>query len=93
MDQGLDAVDAAAAIAVLAMRHPITAYAQSIAHTTDTTATFSVLLSTIAATTSQIQPTPPRPDQGGERITLNWLHALSEENCLWRFRLVVSNSE
>lgn len=34
--------------------------------------------------------THPRPSQGGERITEEWLRGLPTEHCLWQFRCVVS---
>jgi hypothetical protein len=29
---------------------------------------------------------PPRPDQGGQRITEEWLRSLKTRDCLWCFR-------
>lgn len=29
---------------------------------------------------------PPRPEQGGQRITPEWLNSLISRDCLWRFR-------
>lgn len=29
---------------------------------------------------------PPRPEQGGQRITEEWLRSLKDRDCLWRFR-------
>jgi hypothetical protein len=29
---------------------------------------------------------PPRPEQGGQRITVDWLNSLGNRDCLWRFR-------
>ncbi|CAK5276153.1 unnamed protein product [Mycena citricolor] len=31
---------------------------------------------------------PPRPEQGGQRITEEWLSGLTNRDCLWRFRPV-----
>jgi len=30
---------------------------------------------------------PPHPDQGGQRITEEWLDSLSNQDCFWRFRM------
>lgn len=87
MNQGPNPFAAAAVIAVLAAPHPIMAYTQPITDNRDPTAAFYIPLSSIAATASCLKPTPPRPEQGGQRITLHWLHSLSEESCLWHFRL------
>ena len=32
---------------------------------------------------------PPRPEQGGQRITPEWLNSLSNRDCLWRFRYII----
>ena len=83
------AAAAAAAIAVLAAPHPVVAYTQPLIQTRDPATTSSnVLLSSIASMVNHSNTPPPRPEQGGQRITLNWLHSLSEESCLWQFRLV-----
>src|ERR1700676_5011686 len=29
---------------------------------------------------------PLRPEQGGQRITVDWLNSLGNRDCLWRFR-------
>ena len=34
-------------------------------------------------------PDRPRPTQGGERISVDWLQTLTDRECLWRFRCVV----
>jgi hypothetical protein len=36
-----------------------------------------------------VQPSqqgPARPEQGGQRITQDWLHSLKSRDCIWRFR-------
>ena len=33
----------------------------------------------------------PRPTQGGERISEDWLRGLSDRECLWQFRYLFSN--
>jgi hypothetical protein len=95
MDQGPNAlIAAAAAFAVLGAPHPTTGFMQPVMHTSISTATIYTLLGSIAAAAaSHITPTVPRPEQGSERITLRWLHSLSEESCLWRFRLVTLKSD
>ena len=30
----------------------------------------------------------PRPEQGGQRITEEWLRSLKTRDCLWRFRCI-----
>lgn len=35
---------------------------------------------------------PPRPQQGGRRITKEWLNGLGDRDCLWRFRCVLKTS-
>ncbi|KAJ6463157.1 hypothetical protein C8R47DRAFT_1225274 [Mycena vitilis] len=30
---------------------------------------------------------PPRPEQGGQRITKAWLRAQTDRNCIWAFRM------
>src|ERR1700736_4870154 len=32
----------------------------------------------------------PRPEQVGERISATWLQSISDRDCLWRFRYVLS---
>jgi hypothetical protein len=40
-----------------------------------------------AVFTLTTQPAPkPHPEQGGERISLTYLHSLSEAECIWHFR-------
>jgi hypothetical protein len=96
MNQGPNAMTAAAAIAVLTAPHPIAAYTQPITHSRDPTTAYSyILLSSIASVTvaSHLNSSPPRPEQGGQHISLYWLQSLSEEDCLWHFRLVYVNLE
>ena len=40
----------------------------------------------ISATAIANSYSPPLPDQGGQRITDEWLLSLSDRECLWRFR-------
>jgi hypothetical protein len=71
MNQGPDAITAAAAIAVrvLMAPHPVVAY--TLTHTQDpTTASSYVPLSSIASVVGHLNPSSPRPEQGGQRITL-----------------------
>ncbi len=71
MNQGPDAITAAAVIAVLMAPHPVAAY--TLAHTQDpTTASSYVLLCSIASVVGHLNPSPPHPEQGGQRITLYW---------------------
>ena len=73
MNQGPDAITAAAAIAVLMAPHPVAAY--TLTHTQEPTTTSSyVLLSFIASESvvGHLNPSPPHPEQGGQRITLYW---------------------
>src|SRR6266481_7621017 len=44
-----------------------------------------VLVGAVAADTKA----PPRPQQGGERITETYLQELTEAECIWRFRYVL----
>lgn len=39
-----------------------------------------------AAAVATLPKEQPRPEQGGERITEDWLYSLSDGECLWRFR-------
>jgi hypothetical protein len=34
---------------------------------------------------------PPRPEQGGQHITPDWLRSLKNRDCIWRFRYVHRN--
>ncbi len=76
MNQGPDAITAAAAITVLMAPHPVAAY--TLTHTQEPTTTSSyVLLSFIASESvvGHLNPSPPHPEQGGQRIsgiTLYW---------------------
>jgi hypothetical protein len=87
-------VAAAAAIAMLAAPHPVVAYTQPLIQTRDPATTSSyILLSSIASVVNHLNTPPPRPEQGGQRITLHWLHSLSDESYSWHFRLVYFNLE
>jgi hypothetical protein len=83
----LNAAWVAAAITVLSAPHPIVPHTQHILQDRNPTTSFGILLSAAAATATVLNPTRPHPEQGGQRITLFWLQSLSEESCLWHFRL------
>jgi hypothetical protein len=40
----------------------------------------------LVSETSKHADGPPRPEQGGQRITPEWLNSLTSRDCLWRFR-------